>query len=132
VELAVDAVKKNDDLNKQTTPQLRDVAERQELEQRIAQARAKVAQEYAIAARIQTAAEVEMEEFYEYIGEGGVGAQGNINTGDIGLTLGGGVRRVSKRVYRFRGWQISETVDPNISVRAVADAATCVVEEGLK
>lgn len=75
--------------------------ERQENEMRRLEAQAKVAQEMAIATRIQTAAEVQIEEFYEYSGEGKVG----LNTDSSGLNLGasGAGKRICKRVYRFTG-----------------------------
>jgi hypothetical protein len=81
--------------------ELRVEAERQELQMRMAEAQARVAQEVAIAKRIETAEEVEMEEFYDYSGEGHVGAKTDGESISIGA--GGSGRRVSKRVYRFRG-----------------------------
>lgn len=102
-DLASDAVENSKDIAKSSTQELREQAERQELEQRIKQANAKIAQEYAIAARIQTADEVEMEECYEYVGGGSGGIQANLTTGDVGLNASGEVRRVSKRIYRFKG-----------------------------
>lgn len=80
---------------------VRTETERQENEMRRLEAQAKVAQEMAIANRIEGALEVQIEEFYEYAGEGKAG----LNTDGSGLTLGvsGGSKRVSKRVYRFTG-----------------------------
>jgi hypothetical protein len=80
---------------------LRIEAERQELQMRISEAQARVAQEIAIARRIESAEEVEMEEFYDYSGEGNVG--GKIDEKGLFLGAGGSGRRVSKRIYRFRG-----------------------------
>lgn len=75
--------------------------EKQELEMRMAAAHARVSQELAIARRIETAEEVEMEEYYDNSGEASLGVQTD------GLSLSAGVsgsgRRVTKRVYRFRG-----------------------------
>jgi hypothetical protein len=82
--------------------ELRLAAERQELEMRIAEAQARVAQELAIARRIETAEEVEMEEFYDNSGEGYVGAKGGNGEG-IAIGASGSGRKVSKRVFRFRG-----------------------------
>ena len=75
--------------------------ERIENEMQRLEAQARVAQEMAIAARIQTAAEVQIEEFYEYGGAG----KGGLGTDGSGLTLGvsGSGKRVSKRVYKFTG-----------------------------
>lgn len=58
-----------------------------------------------------TAEEVEMEEFYDYSGEGHIGASTNGET--LSLGAGGAGRRISKRVYRFRGniGQIVEVAD---------------------
>lgn len=80
---------------------LRIESERQELQTRIAEAQARVAQEIAIASRIETAEEVEIEELYDYSGSGSIG----VDVNDKGLNLGakGEGRRVSKRIYRFKG-----------------------------
>lgn len=80
---------------------LRVEAEKQELQMRMAEAQARVAQEVAIAKRIETAEEIEMEEFYDYSGEGLIGAKAD--GGSVSIGAGGSGRRVSKRVYRFRG-----------------------------
>lgn len=80
---------------------LRVEAERQELEMRIAEAQARVAQEVAIAKRIESAEEVELEEFYEYVGSGKAGLK--LGAESVAVEGGAGVKRVSKRVYRFKG-----------------------------
>lgn len=80
---------------------LRLEAERQELEMRIAEAQAKVAQEVAIARRIESAEEVEMEEFYEYANTGKGGAKVAVES--VSIEGGASTRRVTKRVYRFKG-----------------------------
>lgn len=81
--------------------ELRIEAERQALEMKMAEAKARVAQELALAQRIETAEEVEMEEFYETAADGkaGVGIQGE------GLSAGisGSGRKVTKRIFRFKG-----------------------------
>ena len=82
--------------------ELRAQAERQELEMRIAEAQARVAQELAIARRTETAEEVEMEEFYDNTGEGHFGAKASADGVSVGA--GGSARKISKRVYRFRGF----------------------------
>lgn len=86
--------------------------EREEAKARIAVALAAAQQEFAIAARIETANEVEIEEYYDGSGEGSIGAQQN----EKGLTLGasGGGRRVSRRVIRLKGWQ-SNTGQPTLA-----------------
>lgn len=88
---------------KPSVTELRETAQRQEIELRMMEAQAKAAQEFAIARKIETAAEVELEEYYEYVGEGGGGIQANVNSGDVGFNANGSVRRVSKRVFKFRG-----------------------------
>ena len=80
---------------------LRVEAERQELQMRISEAQAKVAQEIAIARRIESAEEVEMEEFYDYSGEGSIG--GKLDEKGLFVGAGGSGRRVSRRIYRFKG-----------------------------
>ena len=69
----------------------------------MAQAQARVAQELAIARRIEGAADVQIEEYYEYSGDGSLG----LKTDGNGLTIGasGSGQRVSKRIYRFTGGQ---------------------------
>jgi hypothetical protein len=76
-------------------------SERQELQMRMAEAQARVAQQVAIARRIETAEEVEREEFYDYSIEGHIGAKSDSES--LSLGAGGTGRRISKRVYRFRG-----------------------------
>lgn len=80
---------------------LRVEAERQELEMRIAEAQARVAQEVAIAKRIEAAEEVEHEEFYEYVSSGKAGLKVGVDSAAV--DAGAGIKRVSKRVYRFKG-----------------------------
>ena len=76
-------------------------AKRQALELQMAHAQAKVAQEIAIARRIENAKEVVLEEYYEGESEGKVGLSGN----EAGMSLGvsGSGRKVTKRIYRFIG-----------------------------
>lgn len=85
-------------------------AQRQALELQMAHAQAKVAQELAIAQRIQDAREVVIEEYYEGEAKGKVGVTGN----EQGLTLGVAAegRKVTKRVYRFIGTpKLGEDID---------------------
>ncbi len=80
---------------------LTDEAERQKVEILMAEMQARVAQEMAIAQRIQSAHEVEIEEYYEGAGEGNAGikaAEGSISVG-----VGGKGSKVTKRIYRFKG-----------------------------
>ncbi len=67
------------------------------------QHQARVAQEIAIAKRIESAAEVEIEEYYDNSGKGSAGLSVNAETQTGSMGLSGENRRVSKRVYRFKG-----------------------------
>ena len=93
--------------------ELRAETERQELASRMAEDQARVAQELAIARRIETAQEVEISEFYDYSGKGHVG--GEFDGHNITLGIGGSGRRVRKRVYRFKGRLDVET-EANVEV----------------
>ncbi|GLO38980.1 hypothetical protein PPUN15366_06240 [Pseudomonas putida] len=81
--------------------ELRVETERRELEMRMSEAEARVAQELAIARRIETAYEVEMTEYFEYAGKGHVGVSAEGEAFSIGA--GGSGRRVSKRKFVFKG-----------------------------
>lgn len=81
-------------------------AARQELESRIAEYQARVAQELAIAKRIETAAEVEIEEYYDSTGEGNLGV--NVKEGVFNLGASGSGRKITSRVYRFKNFLNSE------------------------
>lgn len=76
-------------------------AQKQALELQMAHAQAKVAQEIAIAQRIENAAEVVLEEYYEGEAEGKLGVTGNESGISVGVSGSG--RRVTKRIYRFIG-----------------------------
>ena len=67
----------------------------------MAHAQAKVAQELAIAQRIENATEVVIEEYYAGEAKGNAGVTGD----EKGITVGASVegRKVTKRVYRFIG-----------------------------
>jgi hypothetical protein len=80
---------------------LRIEAERRELEMRMAEAEARVAQELAIARRIETAHEVEMTEYFDYSGDGHAGLKTDGKNFTAGV--GGSGRKVSKRKFIFKG-----------------------------
>jgi hypothetical protein len=86
--------------------ELRKEADRQELMMHMAERQAKVAQELALARRIESAAEVEMEEFYDISGS----AQAGLNTdgSTVSLGVGGKGQKVTKRIFRFKGIILSE------------------------
>ncbi|MBO2616523.1 hypothetical protein [Shewanella algae] len=89
---------------------LTDEAERQRVELLMAEMQARVAQEMAIAQRIQSAQEVEIEEYYEGTGEGNAGLKASDGALNIGISGKGS--KVTKRVYRFKGQQESIVVEP--------------------
>lgn len=78
------------------------VLAREESLARIAEATARVQQELAIAGRIATADEVEIEEFYDGTAEGSAGVKADGKGVTAGLSANG--RRVTRRVVRFKGW----------------------------
>ncbi|QWG33349.1 hypothetical protein [Bacillus mycoides] len=85
-----------------TIEQLKEETLKQEYVNQMSESQARVSQELAIAQRISTAEEVEIEEFFEGNGAGGVGVQ----TNDIGMNIGahGSGQKVTRRIYRFKGW----------------------------
>ena len=76
-------------------------AQKQALELQMAHAQAKVAQELAIAQRIENATEVVIEEYYAGEAKGNAGVAGDENGITVGASAEG--RKVTKRVYRFIG-----------------------------
>lgn len=100
VELAIGDTKDNVASNKNLTTLELD-AKKQELNIALAEAQARVAQELAIARRIEVAEQVEIEEFYDLNGDANVGVQGKGKAIALGLTASG--QRVSKRIYKFTG-----------------------------
>ncbi|MEI7995596.1 MAG: hypothetical protein WCH01_11915 [Methylococcaceae bacterium] len=76
----------------------------------MAERQAKVAQEIAIARKIELAHEVEIEEFYDTSGEGSIGGKSD----GSGITLGvsGRANRVVRRVYKFKGRESQNVGEP--------------------
>lgn len=81
-------------------------AMRQEISARMSEVQAKVAQELAIANRIDTAEEVTIEEFYDLSGESGIGL--NAKQDSVNLGANGSGRKVTKRIYTFKGFRETE------------------------
>ena len=81
--------------------ELRVEAERQDITMRMTERQAKVAQELALARRIETADEVEMEEFYDINGSANAGINTDGNTISAGVGVQG--QKVTKRIFRFKG-----------------------------
>lgn len=88
-----------------TIEQLVEKSKRAELEMAIEQSKAHVAQEMAIASRISTAEEVEIEEHYEYTGEGNLGLKADSNSFTFGASGAG--KKVTRRICRFKGGIVS-------------------------
>lgn len=97
------ASKSIDDASNKSLESLREEAAKQQIKMDFSQHQARVAQELAIAKRIDNAAEVEIEEYYDNNGKGSAGLSLNAETKIGSLGVSGENRRVSKRVYRFKG-----------------------------
>lgn len=82
---------------------LKEELEKQKIRMEYDAHQAKIAQELAIAVRIENAEEVEIEEYYDTQGKGSAGLNfdAKANTGSIGLSGEG--RSVTKRIIRFKG-----------------------------
>lgn len=89
-----------------TVNEIEEEARKQELQYQMLEGNAKISQELAIAQRINTADEVEIEEYFEGEGQGEIGVQvkdKNVNIGGHGHG-----RKIVKRVYKFKGWHGNE------------------------
>jgi hypothetical protein len=75
----------------------------------MAERQAKVAQELALARRIESANDVEIEEFYEISGAGHAGLKST--EGTISAGVGGQGQKVTRRIYRFKTNSKSNAVD---------------------
>jgi hypothetical protein len=87
---------------KDSIQETKDKATKQNISLELAQQQARVAQELAIALRIETADDVEIEEFYDNQGKGSAGLNGNKD--NISLGIGGAGRKITKRIYKFKGY----------------------------
>jgi RNA 3'-terminal phosphate cyclase len=107
VSLVIDGVeassKSMDDASRKNLEALREEAAKQQIKMDYSQHQARVAQELAIAKRIENATEVEIEEYYDNSGKGSAGLNVNAETQTGSFGIFGENRRVSKRVYRFTG-----------------------------
>jgi hypothetical protein len=97
----------NEDSNSSTIQQLRENALREEIKASVLQNQAKVEQELAIARRIDSAEEVDIEEYYDVSGSGSVGIKGTAETVTLGVSGEG--RKVTKRIIKFRGYIVTQT-----------------------
>ncbi len=76
---------------------------RKKAETEILEMEAKIAQELAISKRIENASIVEIEEYYEGSGSGNIGLSAEEKSIKFGASGEG--KKVTKRVYRFTGFQ---------------------------
>ena len=106
-EYAWDSVNSEKDIKNADLAEIQLAAKKQELQMQMAEAQAKVAQELAIAKRIEIAEEVEIEEFYDTSDEANVGL--NLKEESISLGASASGRKVTKRIYKFRG--VNSTVE---------------------
>jgi hypothetical protein len=110
VGLVIDGVKESSkDMEKaKNLDALREESIKQEIKMEFSKHQARVAQELAIAKRIENAIEVEIEEYYDNSGKGEGGLNVDLATQSGGLGMSTESRRVSKRVYRFKGKSATE------------------------
>ncbi|WP_447556035.1 hypothetical protein [Vreelandella sp. EE22] len=108
--------KSMNDASEKNLDSLREEAAKQQIKMDYSQHQARVAQELAIAKRIENATEVEIEEYYDNSGKGSAGLNVNAETRTGSLGLSGENRRVSKRIYRFTGIanEEAETYEQNL------------------
>lgn len=112
--------KSMNDASEKNLDSLREEAAKQQIKMDYSQHQARVAQELAIAKRIENATEVEIEEYYDNSGKGSAGLNINAETQTGSLGLSGENRRVSKRIYRFTGIanKEAETYEQNLDDQA--------------
>ncbi len=84
-----------------TISEMQEAAMRVEIQASVLLTQAKVEQELAISRRIDSAEEVEIEEYYDISGKGNIGLNIESETIDFGLSAKG--RKVTKRIIRFKG-----------------------------
>lgn len=101
----------NESSDKSTIQQLKEDAIREEIKATVLQNQAKVEQELAIARRIDSAEEVEIEEYYDLSGNAGAGLKTDGQA--VSLGLNGEGRKVAKRVIKFKGCKpIEQSLEP--------------------
>ena len=90
--------------NDKTADELSEDASKINIQSAVLQEQAKVEQELSIAKRILIAEEVEIEEYYDVSGKGGLG----VKSDEEGLSLGahGNGRKITKRIVKFKGFNL--------------------------
>jgi len=94
---------------KSSLQELQEDALKEEIKASVLENQAKIEQELAIARRIDSAEEVEIEEYYDVSGKAGLGINGSEEAISIGVNGEG--RRITKRVVKFKGRQTVEQND---------------------
>lgn len=90
---------------------------KQKMKMEFSQSQARISQELAIAKRIENADDVEIEEFYDASGKGNLGLKADLKSETASLGIGGEGRKITKRIYHFRGWRDNNeevVVEPNV------------------
>jgi hypothetical protein len=117
--LIIDGVKvSSKDMEKaKSLDSLKEESIKQEIMMEFSKHQARVAQELAIAKRIENALEVEIEEYYDNNGktDGGLNIDVTTKTGGLGVSTES--RRISKRVYRFKGNQNQERFEEVVDIQ---------------
>ena len=90
---------------KMNLAELQEDAIRSRIEMEKLQNIARAEQEAAIARRIDNADEVTIEEYYDVSGKGNVGLTADAKTETLALGVAAEGRRITKRVYTFKGWR---------------------------
>ena len=112
-EVLQDSIGKTAEITKSTDLiEVDDESKKQRFELQLAHMQAKVAQEIAIAQRIENASEVIIEEYYEGGEKGKIGITGDEK--GINLGVSGEKREITKRIYKFIGNEKSNITDVEI------------------
>lgn len=97
-----EAVENTENAAREGMQQLELESRRQELTMKMQERHSRVLQELALAYRIRTAEEIEIEEHFEGRGEGSAGVNAGEEVTSIGLSGSG--ERITRRIYRLKGW----------------------------
>lgn len=93
----------SDNPEEEDAKNLKEHIKRSEAKAELALARTRIQQEMAIASRIASATEVEIEEYYEGSAKGAAGVKADADSVTFGLSGEG--KKITKRILRFKGWR---------------------------
>ncbi len=110
--------KANKDIEGKSEDQISQQLHHERMKSEMLQVQAKAAFEFALANRIVTAREVEVEEYYEGTGSGGVG----VNLAEQTLGVQGKGLKVTRRIVRLRGWPESPNGESSVETQASTEA----------